>query len=416
MSVGPTVAPGLLWSDCELPTLRVVECLRPQFRTLRVDNDLLFSDNSEPTALEASDGNWEGIAAQLAAPRHASEREMSSLFVTQVLPSAAAPATRRKLWRCWRGILTWAVARHSTARILPMQQPTLHYFLIDLLSLGCSFSTIKGYLDSIQARHRVNNLPSPMHGSSSYRILCRSLRRFQGQQLRYKFPIHRDLVVKVLDHDAPTLARRRDCLAAALATICCLRPSEGARLQSCDVFFDFDVASGFRGYEGTAAINVMSRKNDQDRKGHHPRIGRSTGDGLDLVHQLRCFMEEAGTQPRPRCTKKQRPHARCLVCPPLFPLSKRGKDWNAVMTDQSPSPAAFSEMVVRALGYVGADTGSFSGVCARRGGLSTAIEAGVPEPILWLQSGHTQSRSAARTYIRLRNPQLLFATWQAFNL
>jgi hypothetical protein len=116
-----------------------------------------------------------------------------------------------------------------------------------------------------------------MLGSSSYLVLSRSLKRFQGRQAPFKFPVHRSLVVKVLDFDAPTLAlaRRSDCLAAALATICCLRPSEGARLQSCDVFFDFDIASGRRGYRGTAAINVMSRKNDQDRKDHHPRIGRS---------------------------------------------------------------------------------------------------------------------------------------------
>ena len=101
--------------------------------------------------------------------------------------------------------------------------------------------------------------------------------------------------MKVLSYDAPTLARRRDCLALALSTICCLRPSEGARLQACDVLFDFDVASGRRSYRGTAAINVMSRKNDQDRKGHHPRVGRSKSDELDLVYQLRRFMIEAGT-------------------------------------------------------------------------------------------------------------------------
>ena len=131
-----------------------------------------------------------------------------------------------------------------------MEREVLHGFLIDLLSLGCGISTIKGYLDCIQARHRAHDLLSPMRGLSAYPVLCRSLKRFQGRQAPYKFPIHRSLVIKVLDFDAPTLARRRDCLAAVLATICCLRPNEGARLQSCDVFFDFDVASGFRGYRG----------------------------------------------------------------------------------------------------------------------------------------------------------------------
>ncbi len=49
------------------------------------------------------------------------------------------------------------------------------------------------------------------------------------------------------------------------------------------------------------------------------------------------------------------------------------------------------------------------------GCISTAIEAKVPEAILWLQSGHAQTRSS-RAYIKLAKPDLLFATWAAFNL
>ena len=80
----------------------------------------------------------------------------------------------------------------------------------------------KGYLDCIQFRHRRYDLGSPSA----------------------KFPIHRALVVQVLQFPAPTLTRKRDCLAAALATVCCFRPSEGTRMQFCDVFFDFDVGVG----------------------------------------------------------------------------------------------------------------------------------------------------------------------------
>ena len=72
-------------------------------------------------------------------------------------------------------------------------------------------------------------------------------------------------------------------------------------------------------------------------------------------------------------------------------------------------------MVVRALGLVGYNTDLFSGISARRGGLSTAIEAGVPEAILWMQSWHAQD-VAARRYIRLGNPRLLYRTWDAFRL
>ena len=72
-------------------------------------------------------------------------------------------------------------------------------------------------------------------------------------------------------------------------------------------------------------------------------------------------------------------------------------------------------MVVRGLGYVGFNTALFSGISARRGGLSTAVEAGVPEAILWMQSGHVQD-VAARRYIKLGSPKLLYRTWEAFRL
>ena len=80
-----------------------------------------------------------------------------------------------------------------------------------------------------------------------------------------------------------------------------------------------------------------------------------------------------------------------------------------------PTADEASAMVVRALGHVGFTTALFSGIIARRGGLSTAIEAGVPEAILWLQSGHAQD-VAARRYVQLCSPKLLYRTWEAFKL
>ena len=81
------------------------------------------------------------------------------------------------------------------------------------------------------------------------------------------------------------------------------------------------------------------------------------------------------------------------------------------------TPAGFSEMISRTLERVGVNAEGFSGVCARRGGITTAIEAGVPEHVLWMQSGHAQDR-AARQYVVLNttNPELLFRTLEAFGL
>jgi hypothetical protein len=44
-------------------------------------------------------------------------------------------------------------------------------------------------------------------------------------------------------------------------------------------------------------------------------------------------------------------------------------------------------MIISALAHAGSNTAWFSGTSARKGGLSTAIGAGVLEAILWMQSG-----------------------------
>ena len=72
-------------------------------------------------------------------------------------------------------------------------------------------------------------------------------------------------------------------------------------------------------------------------------------------------------------------------------------------------------MIVADLAQVGYDPEWFSGVCARWGGISTALEAKVPEHILWMQTGHSQSK-AARTYAELGSPEQLYETWEAFQL
>ena len=72
-------------------------------------------------------------------------------------------------------------------------------------------------------------------------------------------------------------------------------------------------------------------------------------------------------------------------------------------------------MVDAALRLIGVDPVAFSGVSCRMGGLTVATEAGVPEPIMWMQSGHAQDR-AARRYVRLTEPDRLYDTWRAFRL
>ncbi len=60
--------------------------------------------------------------------------------------------------------------------------------------------------------------------------------------------------------------------------------------------FEFDLRHGPQ-YRGTAATNVMKRKNDQGRKGHHPRTGRGRTPATDIVRRLRLLMSNIGTAP-----------------------------------------------------------------------------------------------------------------------
>ncbi len=75
----------------------------------------------------------------------------------------------------------------------------------------------------------------------------------------------------------------------------------------------------------------------------------------------------------------------------------------------------FGDALRRVLHACGADVQHFSGISARKSGLITAITAGVTEEILFLQSGHSQSR-AARHYMHLQDQDRLFDTFRAFGL
>ena len=79
------------------------------------------------------------------------------------------------------------------------------------------------------------------------------------------------------------------------------------------------------------------------------------------------------------------------------------------------SPQRMSEDIKFAMSQMGANPDRFSGVSARKGGLSTAIEAGIHEAVLFLQTGHGQAK-AARDYMHIRDPSVLMQVFEAFKL
>ena len=108
-------------------------------------------------------------------------------------------------------------------------------------------------------------------------------------------------------------------------------------MQACDLMVGFDARHG-PAYRLAAATNVMQRKQDQGRKGHHPRIGRGSRPETDIVGRLIAFMASCGTTPGPRCTKQARPHARCPACAPSSRCSSRAGRRGSRRRRHRPSP------------------------------------------------------------------------------
>ena len=142
---------------------------------------------------------------------------------------------------------------------------------------------------------------------------------------------------------------------------------------------------------GTAVVHILRRKNDCERKGHHPAMGRARDPELDIVHQLKQWLHSIALTTSARCQKQADPAARCTHCTPLFPRLQNGPWCTHFASNEPISPQMFGDALRRVLGACGADTRRFSGISARKGGLTTAITAGVTEEILFLQSGHSPS-------------------------
>jgi hypothetical protein len=185
-------------------------------------------------------------------------------------------------------------------------------------------------------------------------------------------------------------------------------------LQLCDIWFDDNTsASGDPFFIGTATVNVRFRKQDQAGKGHFPRIGRAHNPSWDVVARLRAYIRKfslrSGT-----CTRHRSCRDACRKCKPLFPKTE-SHDGRIRATHAALDTSWFSAVVSAQARSLGLDPAKFSGKSARQGGISSALDAGVPEAVLYLQYGHG-SPEVGRTYMRISRLRLLYALWASFHL
>jgi hypothetical protein len=77
-----------------------------------------------------------------------------------------------------------------------------------------------------------------------------------------------------------------------------------------------------------------------------------------------------------------------------LPLTRCAQGGVTFVTDQQCSRQQESDWFRWAVSQAGGDSNLSSGISARKGGISTAIEVRVDEAILYLQSGHGQALPA----------------------
>ena len=416
VNLGAPEGGRIAWRRGPLPTVRNIEAALTAHPFRGLDARLLLYNDSAATALERGDGNWETAVRALADPGlRASLADLTAAFNVHVWPARTRPTTRAKNWANWVTVLTWAIARQATALIMPMHVDTLKALTWDLITFGSSRSQLAAVWAAVQARHRSFALPAPIQGPGEFSAWLRSIGCIMGRPLKLKFPVHKGVVRWLLRWRPDSVAANRDRLLTALATIACLRVSEVARLQSCDLWFDHFTGYGVGGFDGTCAVHVALRKNDSERKGHLPGLGCAHDPELDIVYQLQRWLDTMGLRPDRACLKRLRPAARCPLCPPLFPGTTKGPGYTTVASSKPLSAQQVSQAIRDSVTRAGCDPTRFSGISARKGGLSTAIEAGVSGEVLYLQSGHGHDR-AAMHYIHLLGPDRLLETFRAFEL
>ena len=123
-----------------------------------------------------------------------------------------------------------------------------------------------------------------------------------------------------------------------------------------------------------------------------------------------------------KSTKLRNPGGLCPFCDPVFPhaLANSNSKAGQLLGDGSPSRAPLLQAsrqqvlgAVRvAMECLGVDTTFHCGLSMLCGGITAAVQARVPEPVLFRQSGHGTAL-AGRRYVDPVDPRVLYTTGRA---
>jgi integrase len=247
--------------------------------------------------------------------------------------------------------------------------------------VGYAGATLTRFFEAILDRHRQHGATIGVN-ESRLRAWLTAMQKGMGMPKRDKFfllPMH---IRCALQLPRDTLKHIRDVAMMVVGTMCALRCGELARLDVCDLLWDFDGVD-------TLAILLWYRKNDGMKRGLFPRIGRGTTEATCPITLLKEYVQRTGLRPSKRCTKGMWRRSACNACGRLFRNTTAGgtriaDSGEGDMVQRSVIATAVKESLAR----IGVVPDKFSPVSMRRGGVSAALAAGVNETLWKLQSGH----------------------------
>ena len=410
------------WSKANYPTLTSLKHLEAESGgglkdlTAKRRREIL-SDSSEKTEAEKAEGAWPSVE-KLGGGR-LTKSELAEVWDAQVAPAQLEQSTRKSYDASWRMVVTFGLSHNEVGSMLPMSQDTLKSLTTELLLAGTSVNSIKNLWSAIESRHRNWGYQPPLASDGLFKRWIKALGSIKGAPGKLIFPLGPHQIQALLRMTGLTTLQTRNVLAVSMGTVCCGRAGEVAAIQTCSLAWGLDGAY-HPDYANGAGLYVQKRKNDTQRRGICTRI-----PGGLLLEKIKKWIKDQGLEVSPLCTRQGSPGAKCQYCPPLFPktVRKNGDKLAAAAATKRQEQGLcnlrlpmtrqhMTSAVKSCVELLGADSRHFSAISMRRGGLSAAINAGVAEPVLFLQSGHGQA-IAARRYMVPSDPSLLYATGRA---
>jgi hypothetical protein len=360
----------------------------------------------EATLFEIND--CRGVPPELVSELGLSLDRDSQDFDSYVAPAAHAVRTRMAYYQHWKTFATYAFVHGRLHEALPAPSTLIKAFMWSLIRCGLKPGTLVLYLYAIVDRHARYHQPLSV-SKRDLKQWTTAFERLCGCPKVDRLAITAAHLRAALHLPRTRLRDIRDTLIVAVGTLCALRVSELTQLDLCDVLFDFDAP-------GIMALRIKKRKNDTKRAGLWPRIGLPANPAHDVQMLARQWMAHAGLQVHPACEKGRHPRSACRACGSFFTRleGNSGRAYPVGHRLHGIQRRTVTEAVRHTLGRLNIDHHLFSGISMRRGGLSTALEGGVPSDLYELQSGHASD--AWKSYVRAGRVSLLLRFYESFAL